>query len=88
MTTIEVIFYALNEAICVEIFGVADIGGSITIHTFGAYFGLSVALFYSSKQAINDKNGLGIPNYLSNLIAMVGTLFLFVFWPSFNAALG
>lgn len=52
MATIECFFYALNESICVDIFGVSDIGGSMTIHTFGAYFGLSVALFYQPKIAI------------------------------------
>jgi len=88
MATIELFFYALNESICVDIFRVTDIGGSMTIHTFGAYFGLSVALFYSPKQAIKDKNGIGVGNYLSDLISMIGTLFLFAFWPSFNAALG
>lgn len=46
MATIEIFIYALNESICVDIFKVSDIGGSMTIHTFGAYFGLAVALFY------------------------------------------
>jgi ammonium transporter Rh len=46
MATFEVFFYCINEAIVVEIFKIYDIGGSIVIHTFGAFFGLSVALFY------------------------------------------
>jgi ammonium transporter Rh len=46
MATFEVFFYCLNEAILMDIFLVADIGGSMVIHTFGAFFGLSVALFY------------------------------------------
>lgn len=57
------------------------------IHTFGAYFGLSVALFYRGEDAIKDKNKLGSGNYLSDLVSMIGTLFLFCFWPSFNGAL-
>ena len=60
----------------------------MVIHTFGAYFGLSVTLFYRGKEAIADKNKLGSGNYLSDLVSMIGTLFLFCFWPSFNAALG
>jgi ammonium transporter Rh len=60
----------------------------MVIHTFGAYFGLSVALFYQPDAAIKDKHGMGVGNYLSDLVSMIGTLFLFAFWPSFNAALG
>ncbi len=88
MATIEIFLYCLNEAILIEIFKVNDIGGSMVIHTFGAYFGLSVTLFYRGKEAIADKNKLGSGNYLSDLVSMIGTLFLFCFWPSFNAALG
>jgi ammonium transporter Rh len=46
MATLEVFFYCMNEAIVVEIFKIYDIGGSIVIHAFGAFFGLSVCLFY------------------------------------------
>jgi ammonium transporter Rh len=88
MTTFEVFFYCLNEAILMEIFEVFDIGGSMVIHIFGAFFGLSVAFFYQPKDAINDVHGIGKSNYLSDLVSMIGTMFLFCFWPSFNAALG
>lgn len=88
MATLEVFFYCLNEAILIDIFKVFDIGGSMVIHTFGAFFGLSVAVFYQPKKAIADKFGIGVGNYLSDLVSMIGTLFLFCFWPSFNAALG
>lgn len=88
MATLEIFFYCINEAILIEIFKVFDIGGSMVIHTFGAFFGLSVALFYQPEAAIADKHGIGVGNYLSDLVSMVGTLFLFCYWPSFNAALG
>lgn len=57
----------------------------MVIHTFGAYFGVSCALFYQPKAAIKDVKGIGVGNYLSDLISMIGTLFLFCYWPSFNA---
>lgn len=88
MATFEVFFYCINEAIVVEIFKIYDIGGSIVIHVFGAFFGLSVALFYHPEEAIADVNQQNQGNYLSDLISMVGSLFLFAYWPSFNAALG
>ena len=88
MATFEVFFYALNNMILNEIFQVFDIGGSMVIHTFGAFFGLSVAMFYSPKKAIEDRLGMGVGNYLSDLVSMIGTIFLFCFWPSFNGAVG
>jgi hypothetical protein len=45
----------MNEAIVVEIFKIYDIGGSIVIHAFGAFFGLSVCLFYQCEDAIKDR---------------------------------
>ena len=88
MATLEVFFYCLNEAILIDIFQVYDIGGSMVIHTFGAFFGLACAFFYQPKEAIKDVHGIGKSNYLSDLVSMLGTMFLFCFWPSFNGALG
>jgi len=63
-------------------------GGAMYIHTFGAYFGLAASFFFKPKLAstspASDDNAGG---YLSSTIAMVGTLFLYMFWPSFNCAL-
>lgn len=86
MTTIEVIFYTLNEAIAIKLFAAVDIGGSMTIHTFGAYFGLAACFFYHPVRAVEDKDKNNQSTYTSNLIAMIGTLFLFMYWPSFNGA--
>ena len=82
------VFYCLNEAIIMEIFKVLDIGGSMVIHTFGAYFGLAASFFFKPTKAIEDKNKNNSGSYITNMVAMVGTLFLFMYWPSFNAALG
>jgi len=58
------------------------------VHTFGAYFGLAASYHFKTKLARSDdggkENGGG---YLSQTIAMVGTIFLYMFWPSFNGAL-
>jgi ammonium transporter Rh len=87
LITIETIFYCLNLAICLDKLGIADIGGAITIHMFGAYFGLTATYFFQPKKALEDKLNQCKGNYNSQLIAMVGTLFLFMYWPSFNGAL-
>jgi len=84
MSNFNVFFYTLNRAIVFQIFKATDIGESMTIHTFGAYFGVISTWFYQPKQAIEDKHELGKSNYLSDLVSMTGTLFLFVYWPSFN----
>ena len=43
MIIFEMVFYKLNAYICFNIFTISDIGGSIVLHAFGAYFGLAVA---------------------------------------------
>ena len=83
--TLEIIFYGLNETICVTHFKAVDMGGSMYVHTFGAYFGLAATYFFSNKEAKGNEKCEG--DYSSQLIAMVGTIFLWMFWPSFNGAL-
>ncbi|KAG0426927.1 hypothetical protein HPB47_025994, partial [Ixodes persulcatus] len=62
-----------------------DLGGSIFLHTFGAYFGLAVTFVLNKKEyREHSKEGSA---YHSDVFAMIGTLFLWLFWPSFNAAL-
>ena len=85
-TTFEVIFYALNIAICNEL-GVVDVGGCMYVHMFGAYFGLAATYFFQNHKAIDDVTRKCGGDYNSQLIAMIGTLFLWMFWPSFNGGL-
>jgi ammonium transporter Rh len=151
MVFFELFFYAWNYQIGVTKLGGADIGGTIFLHTFGAYFGLAVswAVNYFSELAVPlarrrmneklfdeldtngdgvltleevqegadklgmsvqeatemffklDDNGDGVitPNelvgghiensssYSSDMFAMIGTLFLWIFWPSFVSVL-
>lgn len=53
----------------------------MTIHAFGAYSGITISLILSS---ISKPNSKPEANYFSNLIGLVGTLFLWMYWPSFN----
>ena len=79
------IFYGLNEAVCLHSFNTQDIGGSMIIHTFGAYYGVAASYFFQRERASQSKNC--VSNYNSEMIAMVGSIFLWMFWPSFNGAL-
>ena len=60
------------------------------VHTFGAYFGLAASYFFvieKTKASLASENSNAVGGYTSQTIAMVGTLFLFMYWPSFNGAL-
>lgn len=86
---LEVWLYSLNQTIVVYSYDIADIGGSIIIHTFGAYFGLAAALVINcvGKNRHKDRY-LNSASYSSDLFSMIGTLFLWMYWPSFNGAMG
>lgn len=64
--------------------GFIDTAGSITIHAFGAYFGLGLALMLSSKlhrsQPIES-------DATSDRFSMLGSMVLWIFWPSFCCAI-
>jgi len=82
---LEIIFYCLNEKIIVKHLIITDAGGTILIHMFGAYFGLAVArVLYNGHTADSDKEG---SVYHSDVFAMIGTIFLWMYWPSFNGGL-
>ncbi|KAL4442858.1 hypothetical protein ABPG74_010747 [Tetrahymena malaccensis] len=78
----ETIGFTLNERISINM-GVADIGGSMVIHTYGAVFGLILAKMLSPRSAFSHKKAES--NYISDLTSFIGTIFLYMYWPSFNA---
>ena len=86
LLALEVPLYAINAQVVADYYGVLDVGGSITIHAFGAFFGIAASymLSPSAGNSSHPKNGA---SYTSDITAMIGTVFLFIFWPSFNGAL-
>jgi ammonium transporter Rh len=84
-------FYMINEWILLEnglnlipVETFVDTGGSIVIHAFGALFGLGVVI------AIMRHKDQDIPiqaDYTSDRFSMIGSMILWIFWPSFCAAL-
>jgi len=89
LVLVEVPIYGVNRYICLQLLGGLDFGGSMVIHMFGAYFGLgaSWALSPSPFSAKNVKKKNAEAGYTNDMFAMIGTLFLWVLWPSFNSAL-
>ncbi|KAM5171117.1 ammonium transporter Rh type C isoform 2-T2 [Mantella aurantiaca] len=84
MTLFQVTIFAVNEFVLLNKLHVIDAGGSMTIHTFGAYFGLTVAWILKRPNIKNNSNEGSV--YQSDIFSMIGTLFLWMFWPSFNSA--
>ena len=81
----EAFFYAVNKVFFVlGMIGAEDVGGSMTIHMFGAYFGLAVSYALGPVPAASLEHAEG--DKVSDLLAMIGTTILWVFWPSFVGA--
>ncbi len=84
----QVPIYAANQHLVIHTFKALDMGGTIVIHLFGAYYGLAASFMLSRNQGVHGvDHPKNVSGYLNDVIAMVGTLFLWLYWPSFNAAL-
>uniref|UniRef100_A0A8C3B1X1 Rh family C glycoprotein n=1 Tax=Cyclopterus lumpus TaxID=8103 RepID=A0A8C3B1X1_CYCLU len=85
MTLFGITLFAVEEYIILDLIHARDAGGSMVIHTFGAYYGLSISwMLY--RPNLNQSDRLQGSVYHSDVFAMIGTLFLWMFWPSFNSA--
>ncbi len=83
--------YAFNEWILlagglglIEEGTFVDTGGSIVIHAFGALFGISAAYFLTTKKQYETNIE---SDESSDKFSLLGSMILWVFWPSFCAAL-
>lgn len=54
------------------------------MHAFGAYFGLACAKGFGKKEQRGHTNEGS--TYHTDIFAMIGAIFLWIYWPSFNAA--
>lgn len=82
---IEPMFYWLNLYIGLHKLKVFDIGGGMFIHVFGCYFGMVLTWFCTSSRTREHPDN--VTNYTSDLLSLAGTIFLWIMWPSFNAAI-
>jgi ammonium transporter Rh len=86
MVILETPAALVTEHVIVHKMHVNDLGGSIIVHTFGAYFGLALSRALHRPHWDHQREHEG-SIYHSDLFAMVGSVFLWVFWPSFNAVM-
>ncbi|NXT73745.1 RHBGB protein, partial [Zapornia atra] len=85
LTLLGVTLFSLNEYILLGLMRVSDSGGSLAVHTFGAYFGLMVSRVlhqpHTDKREEQRDGG-----QQQEVFAVVGTISLWIFWPSFTSA--
>ncbi|KAM9859402.1 ammonium transporter Rh type B-like [Aulostomus maculatus] len=86
MALLEIPVFALTEWAVLKYIRINDAGGTILIHLFACYFGLGVT-FVLYRPSLNEGHEKIITSYHSDILSVMGTLFLWVFWPSFNSAL-
>ncbi|NXE14714.1 RHBGB protein, partial [Lophotis ruficrista] len=85
LTLLGVTLFTLNEYILLGLMGVSDSGGSLTVHTFGAYFGLMVSRILHQPHRDKRKEQQDVGRQ-PDVFAVVGTVYLWIFWPSFTSA--
>jgi len=81
--------YLLNEWLVLDgglgvTRGFVDTAGSIIIHAFGAYFGLGLAVMLTTRQQHEKPIE---SDATSDRFAMLGSMVLWIFWPSFCSAI-
>jgi len=88
LAVVAVPAYLLNEWLVLDgglgvTKGFVDAAGSIVIHAFGAYFGLGLAVALTSAA---QRDMLIESNEVSDQFSMLGSMVLWIFWPSFCSA--
>ena len=88
LAMIMIPLYMINEHLVLDgglaiTRGFTDAAGSIIIHAFGAYFGLGLAVALTSK---TQRETAIDADAASNRFSMIGSMVLWLFWPSFCSA--
>ncbi|XP_026719196.1 blood group Rh(CE) polypeptide [Athene cunicularia] len=85
MTVVEMVAFHMTRWMHTRFLQISDNISMMHVHLFGAYFGLAAASRFSEPLPGSEKNA-STPK--SDLLSMLGTVFLWVFWPSFNSVIG
>lgn len=97
LTIIQYFFVAILETLCASFnfflcytkIEAIDNGGAMYVFTFGAIFGvvMSIILFCRENENVKILNNPHLSSdYYSNIFSFIGTLFLWIYFPSFNTA--
>ncbi|NWI00036.1 RHD protein, partial [Tichodroma muraria] len=84
MTLVELVIFCVSRCINRTFLQVPEHLTLMHVHLFGAYFGLAVTSRFPEAPPGLDKNR-STPK--SDLFSMLGAVFVWVFWPSFNSIL-
>ncbi|XP_069478829.1 blood group Rh(CE) polypeptide isoform X2 [Ambystoma mexicanum] len=88
MTIVEVTAMATNRWIVTEFLRIDSHVAMMNVHIFGAYFGLTIAWLHTQPiLATEIKRSKERSEPVSDLFSMIGALFLWMFFPSFNSML-
>ena len=80
MVTLNILVYCMNKRVLLQKWlNIKDVGGTISIHEFGAFFGLAVSYVLGTpKETYREKSST-----VSDVFSLIGTLSLWIYWPSF-----
>ena len=81
MSNFCMVGYCFNEIILMQSIIIEDAAGTTFIHVYGGVFGLTTSYLLGRKKAPRKSIE---SSHTSLIFASVGTLMLWVYWPSFN----
>mmetsp|Transcript_13830 Transcript_13830/g.26366 ORF Transcript_13830/g.26366 Transcript_13830/m.26366 type:complete len:459 (-) Transcript_13830:376-1752(-) len=84
VAVLQQLAYTLNVEVTLAWLKPSDVGGTIAIHLFGASFGLGAAWVWGAPSHVGETHERS--SRASDVFSLLGTLILWVLWPSFNAA--
>uniref|UniRef100_A0A673J1B8 Ammonium transporter Rh type A-like n=1 Tax=Sinocyclocheilus rhinocerous TaxID=307959 RepID=A0A673J1B8_9TELE len=86
MALVEVTGFVVTQWILRALFNADPVYSIMLLHVFGALFGVMVS-WVLHREGIKPEHEKEKTDRKTGLFAMFGTLFLWMFWPSFNSAL-
>jgi len=84
--TVEIIAYGVNQYVLLYQLNIPAYDNHLFVFAFGGFYGLGLLAFFNKKFSVEYEKRK-VPTTTTNLSALIGALFIFAFFPSFNAAL-